>query len=308
MNRIPSPPAVVAHGGAGGPRDHADACERAVASALDLLREGGDGLDAAVRATVILEDDPRLNAGTGSNLRLDGSTIEMDAAVMDHRGRLGAVGAIQRVKNPVLVAREVLPTPHALLCGEGATAFARARGFADVYPISERAHRRYAEVRRYFANGASSPDFPAWNGHDPDRCWNFTVPPGETLRAALGPSDTVGAVVRDGGGGFATAISTGGTSAMLLGRVGDSAIPGAGFFAGPAGAVGATGDGEEIMRQVLSYRVYAWIEAGMPLREALERGLALVENRFTLGLIGITADEAAALDNRTMPFAIGELE
>jgi len=114
--------------------------------------------------------------------------------------------------------------------------------------------------------------------------------------------------VRDGKGGFATAISTGGTSVMLLGRVGDSAVPGAGFYAGPLGAIGATGDGEEIIRQVLSYRVYTWIEGGMPLREALERGVALVEDRFTVGLIGITATEAAAADNRTMPFAVGEME
>jgi len=220
---------------------------------------------------------------------------------------LGAVGAIQRVKNPVLVAREVLHTPHALLCGEGAIAFARTRGFADVFPISERAHRRYAEVRRYFAAGAASSEFPAWNGQDPASSWNFTASLDDTLRAVLGPSDTVGVVVRDGRGGFATAISTGGTSVMLRGRVGDSAIPGAGFFAGPAGAVGATGDGEEIMRQVLSFRVYTWIEAGVPLREALERGIALVDERFTVGLIGITATEAAAADNRTMPFALGEL-
>src|SRR5204863_9005046 len=102
----------------------------AAEAARAVLAAGGEALAAALAATVVLEDDPRFNAGTGSNLRLDGRLIEMDASVMASDGRFGAVACVQRVKNPILVAARVMETPHLLLVGEGATAFARRTGFA----------------------------------------------------------------------------------------------------------------------------------------------------------------------------------
>lgn len=296
--------AVVAHGGAGGPREHMDACERACDAGLSALAAGKDALEAAIEATVVLEDDPRLNAGVGSNLRLDGKTIEMDAAVMDHRLRFGAVAAIQRVKNPVRVARLVMESPHLLLCGEGATAFARACGVPDFYPISERARKRYAQVREFFAHGGDSDMFVAWFGKDPAPYWNFSIPISESLRATAGPSDTVGAVVRDGAGGFGAALSTGGTTVMLLGRVGDTPIIGAGLYAGPFGAVAATGDGEEIMRRVLAKQVYDTITAGASAQDAAERGVASVDAKFTIGIIAVSRSGEGVADNRTMPTAV----
>ncbi len=295
---------VVAHGGAGGPREHTDACERACDAGLATLAAGKDALEAAIEATVVLEDDPRLNAGVGSNLRLDGKTIEMDGAVMDHRQRFGAVAAIQRVKNPVRVARRVMDTPHLLLCGEGATAFARACGVPDFYPISERARKRYAQVREFFAQGGDSDMFVAWFGKDPAPYWNFPVTISESLRAVEGPSDTVGAVVRDAAGGFGAALSTGGTTVMLLGRVGDTPIIGAGLYAGPLGAVAATGDGEEIMRRVLAKQVYDAIAAGASAQEAVEHGVASVDARFTIGIIAVSRADEGIADNRTMPSAV----
>jgi beta-aspartyl-peptidase (threonine type) len=299
-----APAAVVAHGGAGGPRENADACERACEAALAALAGGREALEAAVEATVVLEDDPRLNAGVGSNLRLDGRTIEMDAAVMDGECRFGGVAAIQRVKNPVRVARMVMDSPHLLLCGEGATAFAHARGVPDFYPISERARRRYAQVREFFARGGDSDMFVAWRGRDPGPYWNFPVSIAETLRAAAGPSDTVGAVVRDTGGRFGAALSTGGTTVMLLGRVGDTPVIGAGLYAGPHGAVAATGDGEEIMRRVLAKQVYDEIASGAAAQEAVQRGVASIDSRFTIGIIAVSRDGEGVADNRTMPAAV----
>jgi beta-aspartyl-peptidase (threonine type) len=301
-------PIVVTHGGAGGPREHSDGCEQAAEAALAALREGEDALEAAVQATVVLEDDPRLNAGIGSNFRLDGRTIEMDAAVMDPEGRFGGVTAIQRVRNPVLVARMVMDTPHLLLCGEGATAFARGWGVPDFYPVSERARERYERVRNFFAGRDDWEAFHEWRGQDPAPFWNFPDSIGETLRDLAGPSDTVGAVVRDAQGRCATAVSTGGTSIMLLGRVGDSPIIGAGLYAGPHGAVTTTGDGEEIMRRLLAKQVYDWIEEGAPAQEATERGVALVDQKHTVGIITVSATGAGVADNRTMPYAVRSLE
>jgi L-asparaginase/beta-aspartyl-peptidase (threonine type) len=301
-------PVVVSHGGAGGPKENTDGCEVACEAGLAALREGESALESAVRATMVLEDDPRLNAGIGSNFRLDGRTIEMDAAVMDHRFRFGAVAAIQRVQYPVQVAEMVMGSPHLLLCGEGATRFAHARGVPDFYPVSERAHERYALVRKFFAGLEDTRDFVAWKGRDPVAYWNLPADIEATLKALAGPSDTVGAVVRDANGDCAVALSTGGTSIMLLGRVGDTPIIGAGLYAGSAGAVTTTGDGEEIMRRLLAKEVYDWITDGMPAQEAVERGVNAVPEEFTVGVIAVSARDEGVADNRTMPAAVMYLE
>jgi hypothetical protein len=87
--------AAIAHGGVGSPASASDGCRMAVDAALAALAAGKDPLDAAVAGVVLLEDDPRFNAGTGSIVRLDGS-IQMDASVMDSGGRFGAVAGIER--------------------------------------------------------------------------------------------------------------------------------------------------------------------------------------------------------------------
>ena len=94
------------------------AAQAAAQRARTVLDEGGDAFAAALAATVVLEDDPRFNAGTGSNLRLDGKLVQMDAAVIASDGRFGGVACIEAVQNPVLVAARVIETPHLLLVGE----------------------------------------------------------------------------------------------------------------------------------------------------------------------------------------------
>src|SRR4051812_27366911 len=185
--------ALVVHGGAGNSKDNEDGCVAAARRGFERLRAGGDALTAAVEAVVQMEDDERFNAGAGSIVRDDGKTIETDASVMDSQGRLGAVCALQRVKNPVLVAQKVVDTAHWMLAGAGAQEFARAKGFSD-YDLSIRQKPRMTKA-------------PA--------------------------CDTVGAVALDAHGNFAVASSTGGSAPAMRGRVGDTPIPGCGFWAGP---------------------------------------------------------------------------
>ncbi|MBM4360886.1 MAG: isoaspartyl peptidase/L-asparaginase, partial [Deltaproteobacteria bacterium] len=106
------------HGGAASPASHSDACVAAAEAAGALLERGADAMVAALEATRLLEDEPRFNAGTGSNLRLDGMTAQMDAAVMTSDLRFGAVACIEAVRNPILVAARVMETPHLMLVGE----------------------------------------------------------------------------------------------------------------------------------------------------------------------------------------------
>jgi beta-aspartyl-peptidase (threonine type) len=211
--------AILVHGGAGEwqPKDEAAAVAgvtSAVRSAAEVLAANGSALDAVVAAVVALEDDPLFNAGTGAALNRDGD-VEMDASVMCGDDlRCGAVAGLRRVRNPVLVARRVMErTRHVMLAGEGALQFARAEGFADYDPLTQRARE-------------------AW------------------LRKRTPPAGTVGAVALDRHGRLAAATSTGGMTLKLPGRVGDSPIPGAGNYAHAAAACSATGHGELMMRVV----------------------------------------------------------
>jgi beta-aspartyl-peptidase (threonine type) len=79
--------AIVVHGGAGSSSDYNDGCELAARRAVEEIGISGDALEAAIAAVTVLEDDGRFNAGRGSVLCLDGATVEMDASVMDTRGR-----------------------------------------------------------------------------------------------------------------------------------------------------------------------------------------------------------------------------
>src|SRR4051812_16481849 len=119
---------IAVHGGAGGSSADNDGCAAAAQAAVQTLASGHGALDAAIAAVVVLEDDGRFNAGRGSVLCLDGYTVEMDAAVMDTRGRLGAVACIREVKNPVRAAHALTLTSHHFVAGEGATRFAHIAG------------------------------------------------------------------------------------------------------------------------------------------------------------------------------------
>jgi L-asparaginase/beta-aspartyl-peptidase (threonine type) len=297
MSNTPQAGAVVVHGGAGASREHEDGCVLAARRALAQLEVTGDALDAAIAAVTTLEDDGRFNAGSGSVLGLDGATIEMDASIMDTRGRLGAIAAVQGVKNPVHLARAVADTPHWLLAGEGAQRFARAIGLPESGPVSERQRAAHRKIVAQLAG--SVPAMPGVDNKLFERFWNYNTP----LHLPEGSAcDTVGSVVRGADGHFAVACSTGGSAPKLLGRVGDTPIIGSGFFAGPEGAVAATGIGEHIVRHLLARTVYGWIADGMPLDRALQRGVDLFDPSIVVGLIAVSRIDAGACSNSDMPY------
>lgn len=287
---------IVVHGGAGTPSERSSELIPAVQSALDVIQSGGSALDAAVAAVVVLEDNPALNAGTGANIRMDGETVQMDAAAMDGNGNFGAVSVIERVKNPVKVARAVMDTPHMLLSGEGAIRFARTLGMEPYDPRTDASIARYERLLERMRDGTlmgGYEDFD-WKKH-----WNFPQPLDDVLK----PSDTVGAVVHDGKGNFAAAISTGGTSVTLHGRVGDVPIYGAGNFANENGAACATGWGEYIIRERLSQTSANFISNGANAQAAAEHGIGLFPNHIGVGLITVNEDSIGAHANRPMAWA-----
>jgi L-asparaginase / beta-aspartyl-peptidase len=202
----------------------------------------------------VLEDNPRFNAGRGSVLTSEG-TIEMDASIMEGDTlRCGAVGAVSRVANPIVLARHVLEDErHVLLVADGAHRFAGEMGLPECDPTSLLTENRRAR------------------------------PADGTLAGG-----TVGAVALDRQGTVAAATSTGGLPGKRPGRVGDSAIIGAGTYADSTiGGVSCTGTGEAIIRVTLARRALEYLkEAGDPEYAArVATDLLVEEGRGAGGLI-----------------------
>jgi beta-aspartyl-peptidase (threonine type) len=265
---------LVVHGGAGAPSE-AEWAERqaAVERALEAgwYRIGAGALDAAQAAIRHMEDEALLNAGIGACLNSDGE-VELDAGLMEGTAlRTGAAGAVRDVRHPIDLARAVLEDGrHVLLVAEGASRFARSRGVETCDPAVFITDRQRQRLAEQ--------------------------------------GDTVGAVARDSEGRLAVAVSTGGRVGKLPGRVGDSPLPGAGFYANDLmGAACGTGLGEGFMRLVLCH--LAVIELGHGYSAlAAARGAVdhLQRNTGVLGgiiVVDAKGEIAAAHTTAFMPWA-----
>ena len=252
------------HGGAGSMKPETmDAAavaahEAGLARALDagaaVLAAGGSALDAVSAAVVALEDDPQFNAGRGAVFTWAG-TNELDAAIMDGSTRAaGAVAAVTRTRNPVLLARAVMDAgPHVFLAGEGAETFAREQGFAEVDPAWFATPERLRQLEELKSRK--------------DGWFDAGMKYG-----------TVGAVACDSAGHVAAATSTGGLTAKRWGRIGDSCVIGAGTYADDrAGAVSCTGSGEQFIRAGVAHEICARIRLGrQDAQAAIDAALAEV--------------------------------
>jgi beta-aspartyl-peptidase (threonine type) len=258
-------PAIIVHGGAGAipAEEHAAyqaGCRAAALAGFDVLRRGGSALDAIEAAIVYLEDDPTFDAGVGSYLNRDG-VVQLDAGIMDGRTyQVGAVIAIERVKNPIRVARRLLAGEHTVFAGPGATAYAQASGIPlcdpeDLVTASER------ELWRL-------------------ECSRLKVSPGTSgVPGKQGKQGTVGAVAMDRTGTIVAGTSTGGSKFKPAGRVGDSPLPGCGYYADNALAgVSSTGHGESIMRVLLA-RSAADLCARLEAPQAAQAAIRLLDER-----------------------------
>ena len=256
-------PALIVHGGAGDIplSDHADCMagtSLAAHTAWQLLEAGASALHAVEAAVRILEDDPIFDSGRGSFLNAEGE-IELDAIIMDGESLdMGAVISVQGIANPITLARLVMTdTPHKILAGLGARAFAQQKGIPFVTSADLTTPQTLAEYLAWKKAQAKSIAAP--------------------LVAGKG---TCGAVARDVNGHVAAATSTGGKPFKLPGRVGDSPLVGSGAYADDrSGAASATGDGEYIMRVVLSKTATDAIERGLNAQAAADYAIQVLVNR-----------------------------
>src|SRR5262245_43875894 len=191
-----------------------------------MLRLGATALDACEQAIIELEEDPVFDAGIGSHLNQDGNA-QLDAILMDGATlNSGAVACVERVRNPIRLARLILEkSNHMLLCSSVAEKFAVNTGLDICDPSL---FRIQAEVRRPHAH--------------------------------IGP---VGAGAPDKDGNLAAGTSTGGTFFKHPGRIGDSPLVGCGCYADNEGAaVSSTGHGESVMKIVGAKMINDLVAAG----------------------------------------------
>ncbi len=283
---------IAIHGGAGTilkekmtaeqEREYRETLMAALMTGYEQLQAGKSSLDAVEKAIIIMENTPLFNAGKGAVFANNGEH-ELDAAIMDGSTlESGAVAIVQGIKNPISLARIVMEqTKHIILGSKGAEQLAIEKGIELVgkdYFFTEFRWQQFQEAKKK----------------------------GEIILDHDSVSDdnkygTVGAVALDRKGNLAAGASTGGMTNKMPGRIGDSAVIGAGVYANNATcAVSTTGHGEYFIKNVIGHELSALMEyRELSLIEAAR--IVITEKMTALGEYGglIAVDRNS---NITMPF------
>lgn len=283
---------IIVHGGAGSftPGPDVPLRRRTLAKSADvgfriLQKRGGSSLDAVEEAIKILEDSKVFNAGSGSSLSLEGKP-SADAAIMAGDLRCGSIGNVSIAKNPISLARKVMEeSDHVLLVGdEELEKFAKAiRYGTEKLTASSRRLAQYEQNLSLMREGKVK----AW-----PRNYKFVRKylGSSSKRYPPDKSDTVGAVAIDSGSNVCAGVSTGGRWLKLPGRVGDSALIGAGIYADElSGAASATGAGEDIIRVCLCKTVSDLMRAGADAQSACDGAISMLTDRIGVGVAGVIA-------------------
>lgn len=265
--------AIVIHGGAGTIKKenmtpelelaYNDKLAEAIKVGHEILKNGGDAMDAVEATIRIMEDSPLFNAGKGAVFTHDG-TNSLDASFMDGKTlNAGAVAGISMVKNPISLARKVMTnSEHVMLSGAGGDAFAKALNdpAIEIVPNSYFfTQNRYDGLQRVLKAEADK---------DPQAAV-LQLQDAFTKDSKYG---TVGCVALDKKGNIAAGTSTGGMTNKKYGRIGDAPIIGSGTYANNATCgVSSTGHGEYFIRAQVAYDISALMEyKGLTLEEATE--------------------------------------
>lgn len=282
-------PALIVHGGCGTPpageeQERMDACERAASAGWGVLSGGGSALDAVEAAVRQLEDEPVLNAGTGSYLQADG-VARMDASIMSSDGRAGGVVQVPGLRYPISLSRYLLEIDaHVLLSGVEALQLALKLGHEP------RVVATPAKIQYWLEH---------LNDHSRSLDYARMAEDWKQENPRLG---TVGCVALDSEGRLAAGTSTGGTGHCFPGRVGDTPIIGAGTYCTPKVGVSMTGVGERIMVLLSAKRFSDLVNDGRTIEEAGHIVMQEIErlNSFA-GVIAIDA-EGHIYEAKNTPF------
>jgi L-asparaginase / beta-aspartyl-peptidase len=285
-NMHQNPIALAIHGGCG-VMNKADMAEseweaaradikRALQAGWALLGQGGSALDAVEAAVIVMENLEHFNAGHGAALNTNG-VHELDASIMDgHTGEAGAIAMTRAIRNPITAARALMHSGETvMLGGDAADAFAKKAGLAMVtqdYFTTERRVKALASIKEHAKAGTAA------------------------QASEAEKHGTVGAVALDAQGHLAAATSTGGFNDKPAGRIGDSAIIGAGTYARDGVvAISGTGKGEFFIRHAVGHEIASRMRyLNESLHDASQHVVFtdLAPHAIGAGLVAIGADGA----------------
>ena len=264
---------------------------RALERGMEILRKGGDTLDAVVAVVTVVEDDPNDNSVGYGGLPNEDGEVELDASVMHGpTRRAGAVASLRYIKNPAQVARLVLErTNHVMLVGPGALRFAEAQGFERMNLLTEKSRLAWLAWKASTAeNWAPGLDSPAWKERvagllDPKLPEEERLALSEWLHDVVAhpPTGTIPCLALNEKGDISGTTSTSGLAWKIAGRVGDSPIIGAGLCVdNDVGAAGSTGRGEENIKVSGGHTIVEMMRKGMSPTEACLEALRRVARNY----------------------------
>lgn len=267
----------------------------ACARAVEILKAGGDTLDAVVAGVNLVEEDPNDSSVGYGGLPNEEGVVELDASLMHGpTRRAGAVGALRNIKYPSRVAKLVMEqTDHVMLVGEGALRFARAYGFPEEELLTEKSRLAWMVWKQSLRDGRGHNnwreglDSPNWK---PEKIaslrMRFPHADEATLAWALEkalnpPTGTINCLSLNEKGEMSGVTTTSGLAWKIPGRVGDSPIIGAGVYVDQeVGGAGSTGRGEENIKVCGAHTVVENMRQGMPPKDAILDTLKRISRNY----------------------------
>src|SRR3974390_3471007 len=257
----------------------------ALGKGMDILKAGGDTLDAAVAAVTVGEDDPNADSGGYGGLPNEEGVVELDASVMHGpTRRAGSVASVQKIKNVAWLAKTVMERPnHAMIVGDGARRFGVAEGFEEMNLLTEHSRKIWlAWKARTSFNWRPGIDSPEWKEHVSPL---FDHDPAQTAYAIRviehPPTGTINCLGVNAKGEVSGTTTTSGLAWKIPGRVGDSPVVGAGLFVdGDVGGAGSTGKGEENIKISGGHTIVEMMRKGMKPADACLEAMGRVVRNY----------------------------
>jgi N4-(beta-N-acetylglucosaminyl)-L-asparaginase len=275
----------------------------ALQKGMDILKNGGDTLDAAVAAVTVVEDDPNDDSVGYGGLPNEEGEVELDASVMHGPTRRGgSVASVRRIKNVAKLAKTVMErTNHTMIVGDGARRFAVAEGFEEMNLLTEHSRKIWLAWKASTSfNWRPGIDSPEWNGKSAQARRGNPLDSPE-FRELLGdicehheeliarasevitnpPTGTINCLAVNDKGEISGTTTTSGLSWKIPGRVGDSPIIGAGLYVdGDVGGAGSTGKGEENIKISGGHTIVEMMRKGMSPTDACLEALHRVARNY----------------------------
>ena len=275
----------------------------ALQKGMDILKSGGDTLDAAVAAVTVVEDDPNDDSVGYGGLPNEEGEVELDASVMHGpTRRAGSVASVRRIKNVARLAKTVMErTNHTMIVGEGARRFAVAEGFQEMNLLTEHSRKTWLAWKAATSfNWRPGVDSPEWNGNSAaagkrgaldspefrerlaDICDHDEALMARAMEVILHPvTGTINCLAVNEKGEISGTTTTSGLSWKIPGRVGDSPIVGAGLYVdGDVGGAGSTGKGEENIKISGGHTIVEMMRKGMSPTDACLEAMHRVARNY----------------------------